>query len=70
MNLHMVFIFQDYVLFPHLSVEGNVALALPPRERQKAREYLERFSLLRLRTRRPGELSGCERVAIAAKERV
>lgn len=59
------YVFQDYALFPHLSAEGNIALALPPRERHRALEYLERFGLARMRTRRPGELSGGERQRLA-----
>jgi molybdate transport system ATP-binding protein len=59
------YVFQDYALFPHLTAEGNVALALPPRERHRARMYLERFGLGRLGSHRPGELSGGERQRLA-----
>jgi molybdate transport system ATP-binding protein len=59
------YVFQDYALFPHLTAEGNVALALPPREKRRALELLERFGLAKLRSRRPGELSGGERQRLA-----
>ncbi|MCE5256398.1 MAG: ATP-binding cassette domain-containing protein [Spirochaetaceae bacterium] len=59
------YVFQDYLLFPHLSAEGNVALALPSKEKYKAQEYLERFGLLKLKNRRPGQLSGGERQRLA-----
>ena len=51
------FVFQDYALFPHLTVEQNVAYA----GRGRAAELLERFRIGHLATARPGELSGGER---------
>lgn len=59
------YVFQDYALFPHLSAEGNISLALPAGEKRRAGEYLERFGLARLKNRRPGELSGGERQRLA-----
>ena len=59
------YVFQDYALFPHLSAEGNVALALQRRDRGRAREYLERFGIAHLARRRPGLLSGGERQRLA-----
>ncbi|PKP67066.1 MAG: Fe3+/spermidine/putrescine ABC transporter ATP-binding protein [Alphaproteobacteria bacterium HGW-Alphaproteobacteria-8] len=65
--------FQNYALFPHLSLTDNVAFGLkvkgePARERrEKAREMLDRVQLLHLAERVPSELSGGQqqRVALA-----
>ena len=67
------FVFQDYLLFPHLSVLDNVAFG--PRARgvaraeatDQAREWLVRLGVADLAARRPGELSGgqAQRVALA-----
>ena len=62
--------FQDFALFPHLSVAENVAFGLKgPKDQQRARvaELLERVDLLRYIDSYPYELSGGEqkRVALA-----
>ncbi len=49
--------FQDYALFPHLSVRGNVAYGGTVR----VDELLERFGIGHLARARPRELSGGER---------
>ncbi len=54
-------VFQDYALFPHLSVAGNVAFG----GRARAGELLERLRLTHLATARPAELSGGERQRVA-----
>ena len=55
------FLFQDYALFPHLSVVGNVRYgAAAPVE-----PLLERLGLAPLAHARPGELSGGERQRVA-----
>ncbi len=66
-------VFQDYLLFPHLSVLQNVAFGLRsrrvPRDQAmtEAREWLGRLGLQALEQRRPGDLSGgqAQRVALA-----
>jgi len=64
-------VFQDYALFPHMSVADNVAYGLrvrrvgkPERVRRVA-EVLEMVRLPDLGTRKPGELSGGQRQRIA-----
>ena len=51
------FVFQDYALFPHMSVEQNVAYG----SRNGTGELLERFRIAHLARARPCELSGGER---------
>ena len=64
-------VFQDYALFPHLSVGDNVAFGLARREREvrtrRVREVLELVGLGALERRFPHELSGGQqqRVALA-----
>ncbi len=64
-------LFQDYALFPHLTVEANVGFGLaqrPAAERDSlARRWLERVGLWHRRATFPHELSGGEqqRVALA-----
>jgi len=66
-------VFQDYLLFPHLSVLDNVAFGLRSRglERetalQRSRDWLSKVGLDGMDQRRPGELSGGEaqRVSLA-----
>ena len=55
------FVFQDYALFPHLTVAANVAFG----GRRRVGELLERFGLAHLAPVRPGELSGGERQRVA-----
>ena len=58
------FLFQDYALFPHLTVAQNVAFAAP---RETAQRLLDAFGLSDLGARYPRELSGGQqqRVALA-----
>ena len=65
-------VFQDYVLFPHLTVRDNVAFAARMRHsranaRAAAEPWLERYGLNSLADRLPAELSGgqAQRVALA-----
>jgi molybdate transport system ATP-binding protein len=66
-------VFQDHLLFPHLSALENVAFGLRARgegrrrARQRAAAWLERVGLSDHAARRPGALSGgqAQRVAVA-----
>jgi iron(III) transport system ATP-binding protein len=64
-------VFQDYALFPHLSVEANVAFGLTqlarPARARRVREALQLVGLTGLERRYPHELSGGQqqRVALA-----
>ena len=55
-------VFQDYALFPHLTVRGNVAFGAGGRP---VDELLERFRIAHLAPAHPEELSGGERQRVA-----
>lgn len=65
------FLFQDYALFPHLTVEQNIGYGLradaPAMRQRKIGEMLERFELSGLDRRYPHQISGGQqqRVALA-----
>jgi molybdate transport system ATP-binding protein len=60
------FVFQDQALFPHLSVRGNLAYALPRHaDRGFIDELLELTGLAALQERRPDTLSGGQRQRVA-----
>jgi molybdenum ABC transporter ATP-binding protein len=54
-------VFQDYALFPHLTVRQNVEYA----RRSAADEYLDRLGIRHLERAKPGDLSGGERQRVA-----
>jgi len=58
---HVGLVYQDYALFPHLTVRQNVEYA----RRHRADAYLERFGIEHLAAARPSELSGGERQRVA-----
>ena len=66
-------VFQNYALWPHMTVAGNVAFGLEEKRlpraevRRRVAEALELVGLTGFETRRPGQLSGGQqqRVAIA-----
>jgi iron(III) transport system ATP-binding protein len=69
---HVGMVFQDWAVFPHLSVFANVAFGLSSRgkniqDRDRVEELLAKFELLDLAQRMPSTLSGgqLQRVACA-----
>jgi molybdate ABC transporter permease protein len=62
-------VFQDYALFPNMTVAGNVGFglsALPARERQvRVQRQLERMHIAELAGRYPREISGGQRQRVA-----
>ena len=63
------YLFQEYALFPNMTVSGNVLTGmhkLPKTERsEKLRQLIERFHLDGLEKRRPDSLSGGEKQRVA-----
>jgi len=63
------FVFQDYLLFPHLTVVDNVAFGLRARgqadARRRAMEWIDQVGLGSRGASKPSELSGGERQRVA-----
>ncbi len=65
------YVFQDYLLFPHLNVQDNVAFGLRARgagrseSARRATEWIDRVGLKSRAGSRPSELSGGERQRVA-----
>lgn len=53
------YVFQDYTLFPHLSLYENAAFAAI--DKKEADDLLDRFGIAHLRDRKPHQVSGGER---------
>jgi putative spermidine/putrescine transport system ATP-binding protein len=64
-------VFQDYALFPHMTVAANVAYGLmirkvsKPERNKRAKEMLELVQLPGLEQRKPAQLSGGQRQRVA-----
>ncbi len=64
-------VFQDYALFPHMTVEGNIAYGLmiqgvsKPERIKRANEMLELVRLTGFGGRKPSQLSGGQRQRVA-----
>lgn len=63
------YVFQTLALFPHMTVEENVAYGLvnskEQRKGQRVAEILEMFRVEKFREQKPGEISGGERQRVA-----
>jgi len=66
---HIGYVFQDLALFPHLTVQSNVAYGLSSlstgERNARVDRWLEELGIAALRRRRPAELSGGERQRVA-----
>jgi len=68
---HVGVVFQDFLLFPHLTVRDNIAFSVRMRgasraqARAAAAPWLERFELDHLADRHPARLSGGQRQRVA-----
>ena len=66
---NLAYVFQDYALFPHLTVRQNIAFALhkgwlnPTKifQHEKVSHWLEKFSLNQIAEQLPSEISGGQR---------
>ena len=67
-NRSIGMLFQDFALFPHMTVENNITynLSVPKKEKQKRfRELISLFKLEGLEKRKPCSLSGGEKQKVA-----
>ena len=62
---HVGYVFQDYALFPHLTVRDNIGFGLKPlfgrvspKDKAHVEELIEAFGLSGVATQKPGALSG------------
>jgi len=66
---HIGLLYQDPLLFPHLSVEGNIAFAMPKGEKKERRqtitEALKQVGLEGMGQRSPNSLSGGQQARVA-----
>ncbi|MBS5956584.1 MAG: ATP-binding cassette domain-containing protein [Clostridiales bacterium] len=67
---HIGYLFQNYALFPAMTVEDNLGIVIPGKKKEKGPvidEILQRFQLSGLKKRYPSQLSGGQqqRVALA-----
>ena len=66
---HIGLLYQDALLFPHLSVEGNIAFAMPKGDKQKRAqkisEALTQVGLSGMEKRKPDSLSGGQQARVA-----
>ncbi|MDR1910976.1 MAG: ATP-binding cassette domain-containing protein [Helicobacteraceae bacterium] len=59
------FVFQDYALFPNMSVKKNIEFALAKNEKYNADRLLELCKLTALQDQKPAQLSGGQKQRVA-----
>ncbi|MGV8135131.1 MAG: sulfate/molybdate ABC transporter ATP-binding protein [Mangrovibacterium sp.] len=59
------FMFQDYALFPNMTVEGNIFFAQKSKDIKAVEKLISVFDLNELRKRKPGKLSGGQKQRVA-----
>lgn len=69
-NRHIGYVFQDYALFPHMTVEKNVMYGMPKKDNIPNRvltvsNVLEMLKIEHLRHRYPNQISGGEKQRVA-----
>ena len=55
---HIGYCFQNYALFPHLSVYENIIIGLNNAGKSLADEFLEKFELTQIKDAKPNRISG------------
>ena len=59
------YMFQDYALFPNMSIEKNIRFAQKVKDEVEVEKLLVLFDLHSLRSRKPGQLSGGQKQRVA-----
>lgn len=64
-NRNISLMFQDYALFPNMTVEQNIQFAQPEKDHSKVHELQALFGLTEFRKRKPTGLSGGQKQRVA-----
>jgi len=64
-NRDVGLVFQEFALFPHMTVEENIAFGLSNGDDERVEEMLELVGLEEHRAKKPGSLSGGQRQRVA-----
>ena len=64
-NRNISLMFQDYALFPNMTVEQNIQFAQPEKNNSIVNELLTLFGLSEFRKRKPNSLSGGQKQRVA-----
>jgi len=64
-NRNISLMFQDYALFPNMTVEQNIQFAQPEKTQSEVNELLTLFGLSEFRKRKPNGLSGGQKQRVA-----
>ncbi len=59
------YMFQDYALFPHMTVEKNISFAQKEKNHKEIDKLMELFDLGTLKNQHPGKLSGGQKQRVA-----
>ena len=62
---HIGYCFQNYALFPNLTVYENIVIGLSKSERADADKYLEKFELTKIKDSKPNKISGGQAARVA-----
>lgn len=59
------YMFQDYALFPNMTIEKNIRFAMKEKNKEEVNNLLSLFDLEALKDQRPGKLSGGQKQRVA-----
>ena len=62
---HIGYCFQNYALFPHLSVYENIIIGLDNKSKSLADDFLEKFGLTQIKDAKPNRISGGQAARVA-----
>lgn len=62
---HIGYCFQNYALFPHLSVYENIIIGLDNKSKSLADNFLEKFELTQIKDAKPNRISGGQAARVA-----